>query len=327
MRLPGAAILCYHAITSAECPSDSVVNIPFEEVTSSLEQLRADREIVPLSEVLRRHANGQSVAGLAAITFDDAYASLGVLLAPWLRAKQIPYSVFVTTQGSSTGAPFWWDRVDDTFPHVAPAEWSAFEHKVGMPEEYRVGHAAAGPRRALRQYILATFRGRWPSRVAETLAELEVSAGMVTTQRPMTFSELDALAGYDGVEIGIHTETHPVLPLLPDSELIAEVRNSFDQLRVRYRNAIPVLAIPFGLFDARTLRLASQAGAEFSLTLTNRLMGFGERSPGTARLSMTRHSPVWKQRLRWSGAVQSARDVLHAARRSDPFPALPSPVS
>jgi peptidoglycan/xylan/chitin deacetylase (PgdA/CDA1 family) len=142
----------------------------------------------------------------------------------------------------------------------------------------------------------------------------------------MTFDEIDALTDYEGLEVGIHTVTHPVLPSLPDDELIDEVRSSFEQLRARYSRTIPVLAIPYGLFDDRTLRLASQAGAVASLTLTNRLMG-RDSSYGTPRLSMTRHSPIWKQRLRWTGVVQAARDVMGFARRPGRYPALPSAVS
>ena len=74
----------------------------------------------------------------------------------------------------------------------------------------------------------------------------------------MTFDELDRLGSLPEVEIGVHTQTHAVLPLLPDGEVRKEILGSYHILRERYAvKAVPLLAFPFGLFDGRTARLAS----------------------------------------------------------------------
>jgi peptidoglycan/xylan/chitin deacetylase (PgdA/CDA1 family) len=325
MRPPGAAILCYHGVTGPRCPSSNITNIPFEEIARTLTRLRTDREIIPLSELLRRHSGGRSLAGLAAVTFDDAYLSLADLLSPWLHQQGIPYSIFVVTGASRNGAAFWWDRVDDLFPKLGLDRWRAFEESLGLPESFRAGQPAAfGPVRPLRQYILSRFQGHWPPAFEEELAELEREVGWATVQRPMTFTELDAVAARGGVEFGVHTCTHPVLPLLPDAELVAEVRECLDELRKRYRVTIPVLAIPFGLFDARTLRLASEAGVDVSLTMANRLVPNGELRLGAPRISITKSVPLWKRRLQWFGITENVRRALRWGRSTDGYPALPS---
>lgn len=329
MAWPGAAILCYHAVTASDCPSHSVANVPLEEITRSLEHLRRDREIVPLSELLQRHRSGRSIAGLAAVSFDDAYLSLGQRLVPWLRQHSVPCSIFVTNMATATGQRFWWDRVDDAFPNVSPQRWRAFENQVGLSQDYRDGQPREfGPLRPLRQFMLAQHKGRWPKHLVAALADVEQAAGVVTTQRPMTYTELEAIADWDGIEIGVHTHTHPVLPLLNDEDMLADMRQSFDDLRARFKRVIPVLAVPFGLFDARTLRLARQAGMMSSLTLANRLLDSQDDLAACPRLSMTRGTPLWKQRMRWSGVTGLVRSLINSGQSvSEEFPALPSSVS
>jgi peptidoglycan/xylan/chitin deacetylase (PgdA/CDA1 family) len=325
-RWRGAVVLGYHAVTSAGCLSQSVANIPFDQVKSGLTLLRRYREIIPLRELLQRQANARSVAGLAAITFDDAYASMGAQLVPWLRDERIPCSIFVTTNASAVGERFWWDRVDDAFLQVDHVRWREFENRVGVPDAYRHGQPKGhGPLRPLRQYILSHFRGRWPEELAPVLSALEADIMVPSPQRAMTFGELDELAKWDGLDIGVHTRSHPVMPLLSDDELDDEVRGSWKLLRTRYARAIPVLAIPFGLFDARTLRLSAAAGMQASLTLANRLVkGKWLPSQGVPRLSMTRQTKHWKLLARCTGVLDAVFDSRPGVLPAGQYPRLPS---
>ncbi|NOT07118.1 MAG: polysaccharide deacetylase family protein [Gemmatimonadales bacterium] len=328
MKVPGAAVLCYHGVTTPELPSGSIANIPADEIVEVVTALRSDREIVPLAELLLRQSTGKSVAGLAALTFDDAYLSLGQALAPWLQAQRIPFAVFVTTTASSSGAKFWWDRVDDLFPVVSPVRWRSFEDAVGLPESYRRGQPAAeGPLRPLRQFVLAEFKGRCASVLDVALTALEQECGQGTRHRAMTYEEIEAMHRGGGVEVGVHTVSHPVLPLLSDGEFGREVGHCFGELRERFSTTIPVLAVPFGLFDLRTLRLAREAGMTHCLTLENVLFGSASREGAVSRLSMTRGIPVWKRRLRWLGVTEAVRAVLRFGRRPGAYPELPSPTS
>ena len=323
IRFPGAAILCYHAVTDVSYPSGSITSIARTDLMASLDRLRHDREVIPLMELLERQRQGRPIDGLAAVTFDDAYESVAGLLTPWMLEQEIPFTVFVTTGASRDARQFWWDRIDDIEPLVPRERWRAFEEELALPAAFRDGQPAEfGRQRPLRQYLLSAFHGRWPRQFEAALTRLESEVGARTRQRPMTLDELQRL-DRDGVELGVHTVSHPVLPLLADSELTLEISDAFRELRERYRRAVPILAIPFGLFDDRTLRLAAGAGMFASLTLANRLVPAGTLSFGIPRLSMTRGAPLWKQRLRWSGAVQAARDLLRGGRVVN-YPALPS---
>jgi peptidoglycan/xylan/chitin deacetylase (PgdA/CDA1 family) len=311
-----AAILCYHSLTSPELPSASTAHVPTSELMAAVDVVRAFGEIVPLRVLVERYRAGRATRGLFAITFDDAYEAVRRLGHP-LRDAGIPITIFVTTTAADSGRPFWWDRVDDVFPRVAPARWRAFEDRLGLDPAYRTGQPLdSGPLRPLRQWILATFCGRWPAHLEEPLAELEAEHGSQTAHRPMTWDELSAFAADSLVDVGVHTATHPVLPLLEDAAAAAEIRDAYAAIRARIPRALPVLAIPFGLYTARTVDLARDAGMDVSLTLGNHPLRRAASDGALPRLSMGRGLRRWKLALR-----------LVAPRRASPYPLLPSPTS
>lgn len=132
----------------------------------------------------------------------------------------------------------------------------------------------------------------------------------------MTWDEIAAFAARDLVDVGVHTLTHPVLPLLDDQQAIGEIRDAYRAIRERVSSPVPILAIPFGLYTERTAQIAREAGMDASLTLANHpLRGTGPDAP-LPRLSMGRGLRRWKLMLR-----------LTVPRRPASYPALPSPTS
>jgi peptidoglycan/xylan/chitin deacetylase (PgdA/CDA1 family) len=257
----GGTVLCFHSVTSAGAPAAGAAHVSMDAFASFMQVARRFGEFVPLSELVDRNARGQSTSGLIALTFDDAYTAVRDQVAAFAARHRIPFSVFVVADAAATGATYWWDRVDDAFPRVTPERWRAFETACGLPDAYRSGQPREhGPLRPLRQWLLAAFAGRWPDRFEPALQALEHDAGWRTQHRSMTFDELADLARMPLVEIGVHTRSHPVLPLLTDDALTHEITGCFDVLRERLGVVRPILAIPFGLYDRRTLRAARSAG-------------------------------------------------------------------
>lgn len=308
-------VLAYHSVTSADLPSASAMHVPDGELVSAIETIRRVAEIVPLRTIVDRHRAGRSTRGLVALTFDDAYAALPRLMGDYIARAAVPITVFVTTAATDAGATFWWDRIDDLFPRVSAERWRALEDVVGVPPAYRAGQPAEfGPLRPLRQWVLAEYRGRWPAHLEEPLSAMEREHGVTTCHRAMTWAELARFAANGLVDVGVHTVTHPVLPLLDDAEMTFEIGESYRSIRSRVPAAVPVLAIPFGLYDERTIRTAQRAGMSASLTLANRSLrgvGIDEALP---RLSMGRGLRRWKLVLR----------IVVPRRPPTGYPALPS---
>ena len=145
---------------------------------------------------------------------------------------------------------------------------------------------------------------------------------MQTVQRSMTFEELSRLAALDSVEVGVHTVSHPVLPLLPDADLTREIAAAYRELRERFANAVPILAVPFGLFDSRTVVAAREAGMTASLTLAGTTL---KRHPGwddLPRFCISRRDTATKLRVRLTGLLDRGRWSWGGS--APRYPALPS---
>lgn len=311
-------ILCYHGLTSGDNPSESVVNVPATEFEQLLDRLLARFHAVPLGELLKRHRAGRSTRGLFGVTFDDGYKSVLDLGRPFIARRNIPVTVFVASDAAAEGRSLWWDRIDDLRPRVPPGRWRAFEDSLGLPEEYRVGQPKDfGPLRPLRQWLLRSRLGRSTRELEAALSELELECGFRTTQRPMSWVELLELGRVPGVDFGVHTVSHAVLPLLAEEAAVREIAGCFASIGDRLGRCSPVLAAPFGLFDGRTAPEAQAAGITWTLTLDNRPLRFDARDPLVPRISITRRLTSRRLALRLAG-VQ---------RPGSRWPALPSATS
>jgi len=321
-RLSSAgSILCFHDVAASGVRSANAAHVPFESFIRILDAARDAGELVALSELVRRHLAGRSTAGLVALTFDDAYAGLRSI-AHLVEHQSVPVSVFAVATAAGAGDRFWWDRVDTVHPHTAPERWRAFEDECGLPEAYRRGQPTSfGTLRPLRQWVLSRFHGLWPNELEPALASLERETGAYCVERSMTFGELAAFAARGPVEIGVHTRSHPVLPLLDDEEFVKEVGGCYDVLRDRFQNVIPVLAIPFGLFDERTVRLARDAGMTASLTLAAETLSRSNGKDWLPRFCISASEQAWKLRVRLSGAAEPWQRLI---RPTAAYPDLPS---
>jgi peptidoglycan/xylan/chitin deacetylase (PgdA/CDA1 family) len=287
--------------------------VSLERLDALVKALTRIADVVSIGELVRRHVSKLSTRGLAAITFDDAYASISVAVREIFRPRSAPISTFVVSRAACTGARFWWDRVEDIAPHVRAVRWREFESVVGIPGEFRAGQPTElGPLRPLRQWILHRYRGQWPGELDWALDELERETGISSQQRSMTYTEMRTLAGDDGcLEFGVHTVTHRVLPLLSPDEATAEIEECHRALNSELPHVVPVLAIPFGLFDQRTAAIARSAGMEASLSLAGTpVSDQGSAGDILPRLSVGAREQPWRLQLRVLGVEQRAREWI-----------------
>ena len=279
--------------------------------------------IISLRELVARHHSGRSTRGLVALTFDDAYSSLLSRDAEFLRTEGIPLTIFVTTDASRVGRNFWWDRLDELHPRASAEQWRAFEIACRLSDAFRNGQPAEyGPLRPIRQWILHEYKGRSPTHVDHALAALEGELGIYTALRAMTFEELAQISETASVDLGVHTTTHPVLPLLSDDEIRSEVVSCLNTLQEHFNNVVPVLAAPFGLFDGRSARIARESGMLTTLTLASRTLRASRGDEWLPRFCLCAGESGWKLRLRIAGAAERWQRLRYGPAAL--FPELPS---
>jgi peptidoglycan/xylan/chitin deacetylase (PgdA/CDA1 family) len=92
-------------------------------------------------------------------------------------------------------------------------------------------------------------------------------AELPASHRPATWDTIAAAARDHLVSIGVHTQTHPSLPDLPDRLLTVELREAREILWQRIGVAPTFAAYPYGRWSARVRAAARAAGYDGALTL------------------------------------------------------------
>jgi peptidoglycan/xylan/chitin deacetylase (PgdA/CDA1 family) len=327
-RLAGTrgAVLCFHGLDTDTAPSHSSMHVPLPLFEATVGLAQKLGTVVPLRDLVTRHVAGRSTTGLIAVTADDAYASL-LAAEPFLARTGVPCAVFVVSDALATGGTYWWDRIDDVFPVASADRWRRFEDECGLPDTYRRGQPVEeGRARPVRQWLLAVHGGRWSDALEGPMARLEADVGARTAQRSMTDAELAGFVKRTGVQLAVHTRSHAALPFLSDDDLVGEITRCHTELRARFPDVLPYLAIPFGLFDARTLRLAAEAGMAASLTLAGQTLRRPfDVSAGLSRVCVVREHRSGVVALKLSG-VAAVLNRLRG-RAVTTYPLLPSPTT
>ncbi len=319
-------ILCFHGLLADDADPGASMHVSLRQLTGIVTAVRRMGRLVSLEKLLACYSAGQSTAGLVAITADDAYASWG--LAESLLCKQkVPLTIFPVGNALNTGSRFWWDRLDEAAARSPKERWRQLEAECGLPNAFVIGQPDhEGLSRPLRQWVLSEHCGRWPASLDSPLSRLEDELGVHTAQRSMTHEELRGFAERTGASVAVHTLSHAALPFLDDHEAIEEIAAGAAAVRATWPATLPILAIPFGLFDRRTVALARQAGMTCALTLAGHPLdarpGVGY---GVSRVCVVREHIPGVLALKVSTVGSLVARLRRESREA--FPLLPSPTT
>ncbi len=191
-----------------------------------LRAIAAEFTVMTMREVVQRYrADGELPARAAVITVDDGHRDFYDLAFPVLRRLGLPATLYVTSGFAAGHIWLWPDRLE----HVL--------FDASVPDAIAVGRIGL--------LSLATESERWRAWNAivercidvydadrlSVLEDVEAACGTSRPERPT--AEFQAInwdqaieMARDGVEIGAHTCTHPILSRIPQSNLRDEVEGS-----------------------------------------------------------------------------------------------------
>lgn len=126
-------VFLYHDISDARAPQYSpLYSTPVEKFKAQVELIARHFKLVSLEEVVADGADGRQ--RLASITFDDGFLSVKNEALPFLRARGIPFTVFVNSMAVKDNRLFYGADV--------PSINRAYEGKVFLDED-DIRHLAA----------------------------------------------------------------------------------------------------------------------------------------------------------------------------------------
>jgi peptidoglycan/xylan/chitin deacetylase (PgdA/CDA1 family) len=216
--------------------------------------------VITLAELLKRREGGPALPRRSVlITFDDAYADFAVHAWPVLRRHGLAASLFVpTAYVDDPGRSFWWDRI-----HRAISRAPSAITPTGLGSlDLRTAASRARSARRLREALKALPHDAAMAAVDEVVDAL---GGDAAPGGVLEWAALQDMVD-QGLEVGVHTRTHPLLDQLPADRLDDEIAGARDDIEHHLGRRPTAIAYPNGNHSSAVVEAADRAGMRIGFT-------------------------------------------------------------
>ncbi len=225
--------------------------------TSQLSILKRWFNVLPLAEAVERAAQGDLPARTVCITFDDGYLDNAQIALPLLQRYGLPATFFIATGYLGDGM-MWNDKIIESVRARAAGEWDLSWLELGHREI-----SDWQSKRDLLGELIVHLKHQSPEHRGQCADRLYRDANIAHERIMMTDEEVRTLSA-EGMDIGGHTVSHPILTRQSDDEALHEMRSGRGTLEAIIEASVPLFAYPNGKagadFDARHAQMAREAG-------------------------------------------------------------------
>ena len=257
-------ILTYHRFS----PDNADYKISAQAFADHLEYLTEHYRILPLGQIADCVATGKTLPlGTAAITIDDGYQDFYDVAYPLLLKHRAPATLFVATDFVDQKGWLWTDKMRYLTAHTAQAELNV----TVSGRTVRAALTTPLARRNAADKVTAILKALPNEQKEETLKQMASTLSVVLPAVPpkeysaITWKQAREMDG-EGVEIGSHTVTHPILVNTTDDQLRFEMCQSRERLEEELGRAVSLFCYPNGRHDARVQQATAQAGYRCAVT-------------------------------------------------------------
>jgi peptidoglycan/xylan/chitin deacetylase (PgdA/CDA1 family) len=285
------SILIYHRVLAQQDPLfPAEIDAPrFER---HLGFLKANFNIIPLSEAVEGLRNDSLPPRAACLTFDDGYADNAEIALPLLQKHGVHATVFVAT-GFLDGGRMWNDTIIElirnapTAIDLSAAGYGAFT--LGTIQQRR---QAITTLLGKLKYVPMERRQQQVDAIA-ALVPVTLRKDLMMT--PAQVRQLHSA----GIEIGGHTVNHPIIARLPAAAARQEIADGKDALEAMIGAPVKLFAYPNGKpgqdYHAEHVAMVKQLGFQAAVSTS-----WGAARPGSDLLQLPRFTPWDRDRLRFT---------------------------
>jgi len=294
-------VVTFHRIL----PEEKLREYPIEEIAVSVEEFgwfvdyfRRHYSCGTLASVYRRWVGGdRPERPFLAITFDDGQLDGWEHARPVLDRAGIAASFFIPVDGVDRDELLWHDRLGYAARRLLGADRPRAEALLG----------SAGDDRTLVTAAMERAKGLPPEERLAFVARVE--GALPGAARPawdglMSWEQLRALSR-SGHEVGSHSVTHPILPLVDDAQLAREVAGSKARLEAELGVPCESFCYPNGDCDERVVEAVRRAGYLRAVTTA-----WGPNAPGADPFRLTRCDMDARRARNRAGALSEPRLAL-----------------
>jgi peptidoglycan/xylan/chitin deacetylase (PgdA/CDA1 family) len=196
------------------------------------------------------------------ITFDDGYFDFKDVAWPILKKLNLPATVFVpTSYPGESNRFFWWDKLYAAFTQTTESnlQIAALDLLSLGNREQRMQSL-----KLVQNHVKTLPNSEAMELVDDICKRLGVEG--VVKQATMDWDQLRTLAN-EGVTLGAHTRTHPLLTRLTVDAAREEIKNSYKDLKREIGDILPVFAYPNGNHDQDIVDILIQEQLKLAVTV------------------------------------------------------------
>jgi peptidoglycan/xylan/chitin deacetylase (PgdA/CDA1 family) len=203
----------------------------------------------------------------AMITFDDGYYDNYAYAYPILRERNLPAVIFLTTDYIGRSNPFYWDFVSYCFNHteknsaVLPryeaVSWQGKTEKMAVMKQW-----------IERLKLLPNEEKQHAVAALENVLEVSVPESAFSGLH-LSWDQVREMS-QNGIEMGSHTATHPILTRVPLPQVEHELASSKQKIEAEINKPVIGIAYPNGGsadFSPEVIKLAQQTGYKVAFSL------------------------------------------------------------
>lgn len=268
---------------------------------------KAGVEMLGLEDALGFAAGSERQTRHLAVSFtvDDGYADFEEVAWPIFKEFDCPVSLFAVPGAIVGDTWFWWDKLDWIMRNSST---SSIHLRVGGEH---FSSTWSGELERYRTFEKACqWLKRWSSRsLTEAIGGYSLSHGIVVPSkapeqfRVLGWTDLQRMER-EGLRVGAHTMTHPVLSRCDDTQVRWEIMESVRLMRECMAEPLPVFCYPNGQpadHGAREWRVVEEAGIPFAMTTSGGLLRPSLRSD---------HDASWRYQLPRIGFQMRVGQIL-----------------
>ena len=264
--------------------------------------------VLPLSAAIDRLYAGTLPSRALAVTFDDGYADNEELAAPILKRLGMSATFFVAT-GFLGGGCMWNDQIIEAIRGCKAGELDLTSFGLSL-----FSLAGTEARRAAISSTLKGIKHFEPARrQAVTDAIVALAGANPSPPLMMQPGQVRSLRA-QGMEVGAHTVTHPILTRLEPATAFAEMRDSKEELERILGAPVNLFAYPNGVpgqdYALEHARMARECGFGGAVSTA-----WGAASANSDRFQLPRFTPWDRTRFRYGARLLAnlARDESRAS--------------
>jgi peptidoglycan/xylan/chitin deacetylase (PgdA/CDA1 family) len=254
-------VLTYHRVCQPQPGDYGRVTVTPQQFDRQMAFLAAHYRVIAMPELWDAYQRGTALPPRTVlITFDDAYCDFAEHAWPTLQRYGLPATLFVPTAfPDRTERVFWWDwlyRAVSTTRRTGAIETPCGEIDLTTPAQRERAFSR------LRDYVKTLPHEAAMAWVGQFCTHLDVAPPVGAVLGWQALRQLAA----EGVTLGAHTQTHPLMDRLSPADMYAEAVGSLYDLEREIGPTLPIFAYPSGGFNEEAVRVLQQAG--FALAFT-----------------------------------------------------------